>query len=687
MEIKERDSTGPGSMTGMPVDSERLQEFDRILQKYKAGKAHLEKRVVAAEQWWKLRNETEERKKGIGWDDAFRAKSGWLHNVIVSKHADAMESYPEPIVLPREPGDTEQAKTLSSVLPVILEQNNFEKTYSDCAWQKLKTGTAVYKITWDADKLNGLGDVDITRVDLLSLFWEPGVTDIQKSRYFFHCELQDNELLEQQYPQLKDKLKGNDKTLTRFVYDDAVGTDGKSVVVDVYYKVVQDGRTVLHYCKYVNDEVLESTENEGQGVPETPVEQPAMPAPTMPEDESFGLEEPPVETPQMPPMQEPMGPAPMVPPVSGPEPVETEHYGLYDHGMYPFVFDPLWPVEGSPCGYGYVDLCMNTQVQIDMLDTAFLKNAMVGATPRYFERVDGSINEEEFKDINRPIVHVQGSTLDDTGIRPIDYNPLAGNYINFYSQKITEIRETSGNTESANGIYSGGVTAASSIAALQEASGKTSRDASRASYRAFGELNNMIIELIRQFYKLPRYFRITGDNGQQEFVLFDNAGMQLQPMGLGNEDMGLKLPVFDVKVEVQKRNAYTRTSQNELALQLYQLMFFDPRNATPAAMCLDMMDFEGKQEILQKINTNGTLQTQLQQVMQLLIAMAQKYEPNNVPNLMNQLGMAGGGAPMPAGGGGGKPVDLQQFETGEASNVSKARERANQATNPEKGTT
>ncbi|MBP5720428.1 MAG: hypothetical protein J6W82_05130 [Bacteroidales bacterium] len=674
----------PLKKQGMPVDKERLQEFGNILQKYKAGKAHLEKRVVQAEQWWKLRNESEERKKGIGWNEDFRAKSGWLHNVIVSKHADAMESYPEPLVLPREPGDREMATTLSAVLPVILEQNQFEKTYDQAMWQKLKTGTGVYKVWWDADKLNGLGDVAIRRVDLLGLFWEPGITDIQNSRYFFHCELRDNEILEEEYPQLKDKLNGASMTLTKFVFEDNVSTEGKSLVIDVYYKKTQDKRTVLHYCKYVNDEVLYSTENEEldkgadryAGMMETPAQsampmgQSANPAPMAP------MQQAPMQQAPMPGAAPGMMPG-MMP--STPWPVEPEHFGLYDHGLYPFVFDPLWPVEGSPCGYGYVDLCMNTQIQLDMLDTAFIKNAMAGATPRYFSRLDAAVNEEEFKDINRSIVHVSG-TLDETGIRPIDYSPLAGNYINFYSQKITELRETSGNTESANGIYSGGVTAASSIAALQEASGKTSRDSSRASYRAFGEMSNMIIELIRQFYDLPRTFRIKGEGGQEAFATVDNSMMQPEPIGIGTQDMGFRLPVYDVRVEVQKRNAYTRTSQNELALQLFNLGFFNPQFSTPALSCLDMMDFDGKDELMQSLRKNGTIYDQLQQVSQLLMQMAQKYEPQNAQALAASLGMV----QPAAAGGGGRPVDLKSTETGENSIVANARERSNQAANPEK---
>lgn len=586
----------------LPVDRERLQEFDEILRKYKAGKAKLEKRVVSAEQWWKLRNESEARKAGVAWDEDFYSRSGWLHNVLVSKHADAMENYPEPLVLPREENDKQQAKMLSAVIPCILEQNDFEQVYSDAMWQKLKTGTGVYKVTWDADKLNGLGDISIQKADLLMLFWEPGITDIQKSRYLFHCELQDNDLLEEQYPQLKDKLKGNTITLTKYLYDDNVSTDGKSVVVDVYYKKLENGRQVLHYCKYVGDNVLFSTENDAQQ------QEPAM---------------------------DPMAP--------------VQHCGLYDDGMYPFVFDPLFPIEGSPCGYGYVDLCQNSQIAIDIMRTAFIKNVKVGATPRYFFRTDGSINEEEFQDLRKSLVHVNGS-LDEQFLRVIDSNSLPGNYLGVYESMVTELRETSGNTESANGIYSGGVTAASSIAALQEASGKTSRDASRASYRAFHKVVTMVIERIRQFYDMPRQFRITGQYGEEQFVAFDNSDMQPELVGVGDTELGYKLPVYDIRIEVQKRNAYTRTSQNELAIQMYQLGVFNPQMSEQALMLLEMMDFDGKDAIMQKLQLNLAMQ----QVM---------------------MGMA---APQPVPGG--EPVELDDTtETGENKVASRARDRANQA--------
>ena len=95
-----------------------------------------------------------------------------------------MDNYPEPNVLPREKGDEESAELLSKILPVIIENNNFENTYSDAWWYKLKHGTAAYGVFWNNRKSEG-GDIDITRLDLLNIFWEPGISHIQESENLF----------------------------------------------------------------------------------------------------------------------------------------------------------------------------------------------------------------------------------------------------------------------------------------------------------------------------------------------------------------------------------------------------------------------------------------------------------------------------------------------------------------------
>lgn len=524
------------------IGTEEVRRAADILRRYHAGKRQLEQRIIDNEQFWKLRHWQQMEKTGQGGNPADpQPTSGWLVNCILSKHADAMDCYPEPTVLPREPGDREEAGKLTRILPVILKKNGFKRTYSSAWWYKLKSGCAVYGVFWDAGKLNGLGDISIRRMDLLNLFWEPGVTDIQDSPHFFSTELQDREALEERYPQAKGKADRGGWTLSRYLYDDAVDTSGKVLVVDWYYHTRENGRRVLQYCKFVGDTVLYATENDP----------------------------------------------------------DMRNRGWYDHGRYPFVFDVLFPEEGTPAGYGYVDLCKSPQKQIDLMNQAILKNTLASATPRFFVRSDGAVNENEYADWTRPFVHTNGNLGSDS-IAPIQTAGLDSVYVAILQSKIAEMKETAGNRDVANGGTAGGVTAATAIAALQEAGGKLSRNMIDDGYEAFSDVVTLCIELIRQFYSLPRQFRLLGVMGQEEFVSYDSRGLQPQAVDDGVVS-GYRVPEFDLEVSAQDENPYKTMEYNQLALQLFQMGFFREDMADQALRCLELMDFKNKDRLMSSI--------------------------------------------------------------------------------------
>ena len=524
------------------IGTEEVRRAADILRRYHAGKRQLEQRIIDNEQFWKLRHWQQMEKTGQGGNPADpQPTSGWLVNCILSKHADAMDCYPEPTVLPREPGDREEAGKLTRILPVILKKNGFKRTYSSAWWYKLKSGCAVYGVFWDAGKLNGLGDISIRRMDLLNLFWEPGVTDIQDSPHFFSTELQDREALEERYPQAKGKADRGGWTLSRYLYDDAVDTSGKVLVVDWYYHTRENGRRVLQYCKFVGDTVLYATENDP----------------------------------------------------------DMRNRGWYDHGRYPFVFDALFPEEGTPTGYGYVDLCKSPQKQIDLMNQAILKNTLASATPRFFVRSDGAVNENEYADWTRPFVHTNGNLGSDS-IAPIQTAGLDSVYVAILQSKIAEMKETAGNRDVANGGTAGGVTAATAIAALQEAGGKLSRNMIDDGYEAFSDVVTLCIELIRQFYSLPRQFRLLGVMGQEEFVSYDSRGLQPQAVDDGVVS-GYRVPEFDLEVSAQDENPYKTMEYNQLALQLFQMGFFRADMADQALRCLELMDFKNKDRLMSSI--------------------------------------------------------------------------------------
>ena len=612
------------------VGEDRLIEAEKILMQYKQGKASVDRRIINAQDWWKMRNWAQiANQRGTRGATEIKSATAWLWNCIVGKHAEAMDSYPEPVILPRMREDKAEAQMLSEIIPVILQMNGFEDEYSKAMWQKFQEGTGGYHVGWDKSKLGGIGDISVKNINLLNLYWEPGVEDIQDSRNVFYVQLVDSEQLEQQYPQLKGKLKNAYLKPAEYRKDDSVNVDNKSVLVDWYYHTWNGPKKVLHYCQFVNHNVLYSTEDSG------------------------------------------------------------EAEGLYADGEYPFVLDPLYPVHGSPAGYGLIDIARDAQTDIDTLNQAMVQNAVVTSTPRWFIQTDGQINEDEYADWSKPFVHTGGG-LGEQSLRQITTSGIQGNALEMLSRKIDEMKFITGNTDVQNGGTPAGVTAASAIAALQEQSGRGSKDSSRSAYRAANRIYTMVIERIRQFYEIPRWFRILGQNGQEKFVEYSNAKLQDQQIagGIGLEN-GFRKPVFDIDVRSERETSYTKLSQNELMIQMYQMGAFNPQNTDQIIMMLDGMDFKGKEEMEDKIRQNGTMLDALSQIGQVALALASQQDPALAQQLaqtiMGIVSDVAGGAAAPQQSAQPEMVQGDQIQGGlnqEAANVQKARAQVQNATRP-----
>ena len=615
---------------GKIITQEKIIEAEAILQKYRAGKQKLDERIVDNEQWFKLRHwgQIAQTKEQLQSHLNPEPTSAWLLNCLINKHADAMDNYPGINVLPREQQDEADAKQLSSILPVILEQNDYEQTYSDVWWYKLKAGTGVTGVFWDSSKNNGLGDIDIRRVDILNLFWEPGIQDIQDSQNLFSVEYVDIDILKRQYPDLEFG-KSSIIQVTKYIYDDSIDMTDKLAVVDWYYKVNDGTKTILHYCKFCAGQVIYASEDDP----------------------------------------------------------EYRDRGFYDHGKYPFIFDVLYPSEGTPAGFGYIDICKSPQMYIDKIDEVLLRHSMMSAQPRFFTRQDGILNEEEYADWNKPFIHFNGSGDPTDSIIPLQIPEVPSIVESIRQQKIEELKETSGNRDVNSGGASG-ITAASAIAALQEAGSKSSRDMIKSAYRSFQQICYMVIELIREFYTEPRMFRITGEDGSYSFETFDGRQIQQRPLGVdfGN-DMGYRVPIFDISVSAEKQSPFSQVAQNERAKELYQLGFFRPDLADQALAALDMMAFEGKEKVVARISQNQTLLQQVQQLQQQMIQMAQIIDAQNGSTIAPQMAQQAQAQAQQTGASGGQssysgdqaqaqnPID-RQYHEGINSTAGKARARA-----------
>lgn len=560
-----------GKTKSEPIGKDQIEKARAKLDQFKSAKQGLNSTIKFNEGWYRQRHmeyvRTTER---LGTSDMegdtiplykqgeqVEPVSAWLFNSVQNFHADYMDNYPRANVLAREPSDEEEAYKIAKILPSLLDRIKFEAIYSRAGWTKAIQGWTVYSVTWDKDADNGRGEISIGRAKLLNLYWDMEVDDLEASSDVFYLHERDRDDLVRDYPDLEKDLVATEGDHERHETVTVGSQPSKVTVVDWYYKKrTTSGRRVLHFAQFVGEHLLYATEN-----------QPSL-----------------------------------------------KDRGLYDHGKYPFVVDVLYPMEDALYGFGKIAVGASKQAYIDILSKSIMQNALWAAIPRFFAKKGHGFNMADFLDLRKTVVEVEGDP--NEYLMPVHVNNIDGNAINLKNDLVEELRDITNSNEAATGSTPGGVTAASGIAALQEAAGKTARDSNRTTFRAFREIVTMVIELIRQFYTEAHYFRVLNEEtGETAYIGIDNKNLTGQSGAL-----------FDLEITTEKNSTYTRLAQNELMLSFFNAGFFNPQMADQAMACLQMMDFEGKEELISMVGANDQRQQLIAAVMEQMIVMAKAYD-------------------------------------------------------------
>ena len=578
-ENKEQTEPQQSAPTEPHFTPDKVSEVIQILHEYKDGKTTVDMKATENQEWWRLRHWNVIQGKTEAGKAKVEVGSAWAVNSILNKHADFMDSFPKANVLAREADDEEEAQILSKILPAIEEHTDAEQVYNTAGYDFLIDGTAITSVLWDPMAHDGMGDIKKTNVDIHNVFWQPGIEDIQQSKYFFDVSVADVNDVKLQYPDIADRIGGGKQGfITEYIHDDNINHQNDIEIINCYYKKLEmrpvliniDPQTVaqhlvpreiLHMAIIIGDQCVFCSEDN-------------------PEYQD----------------------------------------GFYKHGKYPYVFRKCFPVKDSPCGFGYLDIMKYPQRDIDKLDQAIMKNTMMKAKPRWWVKKNADINKEAFADWNEEIVEVGSGDL-GSAVQQMDVDTLPAIVETHLEAKIDELKEISGNRDFSQGSTASGVTAASAIAALQEAGSKLSRDINKAMYRGSREEYYLEIELIRQFYTEPRTFRIDDGTGRYKYMDYSNVNIAPQDITTP-EGTRHKKSIFDLEVSAEKQSPFSRASQNETAKELYEMGLFAPDNATSALVCLDMMEFEGKEKIKQQIQQNDTFMQQFQQMQQLIIQLS-----------------------------------------------------------------
>lgn len=379
---------------------------------------------------------------------------------------------------------------------------------------------------------NNSGDIDIRSIDITDIYVDMHISDIQDSSFVFVAAAVPNEVLKRTYPKHKKLFVG--EAQIENLMESSYTLKNRSLVLDCYYKK-PDG--TVHMMKLCKDNIIQATED-----------------------------------------------------------MEGYENGLYAHGLYPFVFDVLYPEKHCPFGFGMIDIGKGVQTSIDNIDSAITENILVNTKPRYLTKRNGGISEDEFRDYSKNIVHYEGET---DAIKAIEPTVLNANSISHREIKKDELKEILANRDFQQGSTSGGVTAASAIEALQQSGEKRSRSMIDDTYERYKSLMHMVIELIRQFYNEKKSYRTKDSSGKTGYETFSNEDMYAS--GEYDPVNGYSNPVpieFDIDVVAQRENPYTREQQNNTLLTLWSSGLININNYEAALVVLKNMNFDGKDRLI-----------------------------------------------------------------------------------------
>lgn len=466
-------------------------------------------------------------------DKKLTCNSSFIFSSIENARADAIENYPTPNILERDPDGSNSADVLSKVIPAQLDISDFKSVYKENVRNKLKYGTAIYGVFYNEITSN----IEIKSIDILDVFVDMHIPDIQSSPFLFISAAIENKILREKYPDFQFLFTG-DATIETLTDDYSL--KDMTVVLDCYYKKT-DGS--LHLMKICKNTIIEATED-----------------------------------------------------------TEGYEHGLYNHSMYPVVFDVLYPIEHCPFGFGMIDIGKPTQIAIDKLDHSIIENTIINSKPRFFVKKNSGLDEKQFLDWSKNIVYYEG---DGDSIKPISASVINEYYLNHRIEKKDELKELLANRDFQQGSTSGGVTAASAIQTLQEAGEKRSRSIIDDTYDSYKKIVLMMIELMRQFYSDTRYYRTTDEFGKKDFASFDNSQLFSYAQKTEIDDDGFTHYVdyyrplqFDIDVVAQRENPYSQEKMNNTILTFWSSGFLVPDNIPLALIALKNMNFDGKEKFI-----------------------------------------------------------------------------------------
>lgn len=450
-----------------------------------------------------------------------------VQSIIENVQADLMDGFPHAEITPESPEDREIADVIGAIITQNHDAQNFRADYRKMCHDLLTQGWCVAESGYDSHAYNNIGMAFTRYVNCRMILFDPQVEDIQDGRAVFKIQPVTIRRMEEMYPEFEGRFESD-------VYD---------LIEERDKKVQKDSTKDLLLIEYWWREYDKETERFRVHMCKVAGHQ-------LLEDSRRAKPE-----------------------------------GYLSTGEYPFTVTALMRRKGSPLGIGMADAFGKMQRQADRMDQIVEMNALMASRNKMLVARTSGFDVEDLQDWSKE-VHM-GDQLNGVTWFP---TPPLPEYIIQYSQMLRQTaRDESGANDFSRGNTASGVTAASAIAALQEASGKRSRMIKDQLHESYKECVRNEIEFEREYNILPRNVLIV--RGGQEIPMTFESSMLSRV-----SETGVRVPIeFFISIKIETQRQWQVQTHNELMLQLAQLRILQPE------MLIENMIFEGKESILKQL--------------------------------------------------------------------------------------
>lgn len=491
----EAPSNSPSAPIGyQPTEDEEksIALVDRLFEKAKkARKAYDEKwldnyRMFRGKQWK-------------------NARPSYRHSEVINLIFRAIQSevpiltdaMPRPEFIPQEPGDFELAKIVNDVLDSDWTYNNWSYKFTEAIYDSHLYGTGFGNVDYDSEINEGMGGVTFKSSDPFYQFPDPNAKNVnEESAFYVEAEPKDIDVLKARYPHVAEFLKSDIQDIAR--RDKAMGeqirfrspTDNRSVVEGTSSIDIENNNQALEIVCYIDDmttvqEEIRESDPKGSGV----------------EISKFVTK-----------LKYPEGRKIVT--VSG---VLCHDDAIeYDDKKYPYVRLTNYIMPREFWGMSEVEQLESPQKIFNKLISFALDVLTLMGNPIWV--VDNTAGVDTDNLFNRPGLVVEKEPGSEVRREAgVELQPYVLQMIDRMKGWFDDV---SGSSDVSRGIKPQGVTAASAIEALQDATQTRLRQKSRNIDAFVQDFGQMYLSRVFQFYTVPRVFRVTDDQNVVKYFKF-----------------------------------------------------------------------------------------------------------------------------------------------------------------------